>query len=465
MNDSSPALNRRGFIRQACCAAVGTVGVASALSQLKLIGAVAADSTAVRAAAAADYKALVCLFLNGGNDANNVLIPSDQASYNSYATARGALAVKQSELLPITPGKYADGRSYALNPNLAEIKSLFDRRKVAFLANVGTLVRPTTLADYRSGIALPNQLYSHLDQATQWQSSLPDQPIFRTGWGGRMADVVNAMNDNNQISMSLSLGGANYFQVGTTVSPYVVGTGGAELLSGYNSQGLAGIRYAAIKRILGNPHTNVLGGVFANETKAAVGDSEFMSTALRSVPAMKTTFASHFTAQRLLTVAKLIAIAPLLGLKRQVFFVNIGGYDVHAVQATAHAVLLRELSSAMNSFYDATVELGVENQVTTFTASDFGRSYNPNADGTDHAWGNHQWIMGGAVAGGDIYGKMPSLQVGGTDDTGRGRWIPTTSVDEYNATLARWFGVSDANMPVVLPNIGRFAKRDLGFMA
>jgi len=161
----------------------------------------------------------------------------------------------------------------------------------------------------------------------------------------------------------------------------------------------------------------------------------------------------------------MISIAPVLGLKRQVFFVALGGFDNHAVQATAHSTLLKELSGGMNAFYNATVELGVANQVTTFTASDFGRTYNPNADGTDHAWGNLQWIMGGAVAGGDLYGKMPSLQIGANDDTGRGRWIPTTSVDEYNSTLARWFGVSDTNLATVLPNLGRFQKRDLGFMA
>lgn len=466
MNDQSSDLNRRAFLRQACCAAVGTTGILSAMSQLKLIGAMAADAGDVRRAAAdADYKALVCLFLNGGNDGNNVLVPYDTASYNAYATERGALAIPRSSLLPVRTRQYADGRSYALNGDVAELKALYDQRKIAFLANVGTLVRPTTLTDYRAGTALPLQLYSHLDQATQWQSSLPDRPIFRTGWGGRMADLVDAMNGNHQISMSISLGGANYFQVGDAVAPYVVNPGGADLLTGYNNNGLAGARYAAIKRLLGGRYENLLGSSFAAETKSAIDDSEYLSVALRSAPTLNTVFPTYYTARMLQMVAKMISLAPVLGLKRQVFFVNIGGYDNHAVQATAHSVLLKELSVAMNALYSATVELGVANQVTTFTASDFGRSYNPNADGTDHAWGNLQWIMGGAVTGGDIYGTMPSLRVGAPDDTGRGRWIPTTSVDEYNATLARWFGVSDANLSMVLPNIGRFAKRNLGFMA
>lgn len=465
MNAPPPRQNRRAFLRQACCAAVGTAGIASALSQLKLIGAIAADAGDVRRAAAdADYKALVCVFLNGGNDGNNVLIPSDTASYNAYAAERGALAIPRAALLPISTRAFSDGRSYALNGDVAELKALYDQRKIAFLANVGTLVRPTTLAQYKAGTALPLQLYSHLDQATQWQSSLPDNPIFRTGWGGRMADLIDAMNGNHQISMSISLGGANYFQVGNAVAPYVVNTGGAELLTGNGANGLSGARYAAIKRIVAGRYEGILGSAFATETKSAIDDSELLAVALRSAPTLATAFPTHFAARMLQMVARMISIAPVLGLKRQVFFVNIGGYDNHAVQAAAHAVLLKELSTALGAFYNATVELGVANQVTTFTASDFGRTYNPNADGTDHAWGNLQWIMGGAVTGGDIYGRMPSLKVGADDDTGRGRWIPSTSVDEYNATLARWFGVSDANLPVVLPNLGRFAQRDLGFL-
>jgi uncharacterized protein (DUF1501 family) len=472
MNSRHFDSGRREFLRQACCAAVGTTGILSAMSQLKLIGALAADSSSgpVRAAADADYKALVCLFLSGGNDGNNVLVPYDQSSYNNYATARGGIAVARSNLLPLSMRTYADGRAYGLNADLKELKPLFDQGKIAFLANVGTLLRPTTLADYKAGIALPNQLYSHLDQSTQWQSSIPDQP-FRTGWGGRMADLVDAMNQNNQISMSISLSGSNYFQVGNSVSPYALSPWGAEVLDGYWAGGVGqdATRYATTKRLLDTPYENVLGSSFASATKSAVTASEYMATALRSAPTLKTVFPGAFpsgtTSAKLQMVAKLIAMAASMGLKRQLFFVNIGGYDVHAAQVEGHSVLLKELGAAMAAFYAATVELGVQNQVTTFTASDFGRSYNPNADGTDHAWGNLQWVMGGAVSGGDLYGKMPSLAVGGNDDTGRGRWIPSTSVDEYNSTLARWFGVSDANLPVVLPNIGRFAKKDLGFMA
>lgn len=461
-----PNLPRRDFLRQACCAGVGTLGMFSALAQLRLVGALAADGATVRSAAAAssDYKALVCLFLNGGNDGNSVLVPTDESDYGKYAKARGDLAVARKDLRVITPRLYRDGRSYGLNPNLAEIADLFDQGKVAFVGNVGTLVKPTTMRDYTEGRALPLQLYSHLDQSIQWQSSIVDQPIFRTGWGGRMADLLKAMNDNDRLSMAITLGGSNYFQVGEQVAPYAVDAGGADLLTGFWGSGREADRYQATKRMLAAGHPNVIGSAFAGATRSAVDSAEFLWDALNKGAALKTVFPADQTAQRLRMVARLIGMAPQLGLRRQVFFVNIGGYDVHAAQATAHANLLRELSRAMGSFYQATVELGVADKVTSFTASDFGRSYNPNGDGTDHAWGNVQWVMGGAVAGREIYGKMPSLEVGAPDDTGRGRWIPSTSVDEYNAVLARWFGVSEASLPTVLPNIGRFARGNLGFL-
>jgi len=273
------------------------------------------------------------------------------------------------------------------------------------------------------------------------------------------------MNDNNRVAMSISLGGSNYFQVGNLISPYVVNPSGTDVLAGFSEPGLARARYAAIKRIMETGQTNILGSSFADATKAAIDDGEFLNEALKGARTINTQFASGGAGSHLKMVARLISIAPSLGLKRQVFFLNFGGYDSHGAQVVSHPMLLKDLSSAMHAFYTATVELGMENQVTTFTASDFGRTYTPNGDGTDHAWGNLQWVMGGAVAGGDLYGKMPSQEIGGPDDTGRGRWLPSTSVDEYNSTLARWFGVSDTNLPVVLPNIGRFAKRDLGFMA
>lgn len=463
---SSPASpSRRRFLGQ-CCAAVGTTGILSALAQLRVIGAVAASNLdRVRAAALPpDYKALVCLFLNGGNDATNLVIPSDNATYAAYARARGELAVSQSDLLPINPRRYADGRAWALHPATATLRDLFNQGRLAVLANVGTLVRPTTLADYTSGRNLPPQLFSHSDQQLQWQSGVPDKP-FETGWGGRLGDLVAALNANNDISLALSLAGSNSFQLGRTIAPLSVGSFGVPLMNfGPASPPNLGTRVTALRNIFAGSPPNLFEAAFGGITTDALNDSETLNAALRTAPVMRSAFPDSAIAAQLSMVARLIAVAPALGLKRQIFFVDIGGWDLHAAQRTGHGPLLTQLSGAMKAFYDATVELGVANQVTTFTASDFGRTYIPNASGTDHGWGNHQLIMGGAVQGGDIYGRMMSLTVGANDDTGRGRWIPSTSVDEYSATLATWFGVSAANLPVVLPNIGRFARPNLGFM-
>jgi uncharacterized protein (DUF1501 family) len=452
-------LSRRSFLRTACCAAVGSTGLLSALAQLRAIGAVAADA----ATPTSDYKALVCLFLNGGNDANNVIIPASTADYNLYASSRGSLALPSSNLLPIGRRYFTDGRSYALHPSLPEVQNLYNQGRLAFLANVGTLVQPTTLAQYSAGTALPPQLFSHSDQQVQWQSSVPDQP-FRTGWGGRVADAVNAMNENNQISMSISLYGANSFQVGNTVTQLAVNADGVSTLAGYDSGGNYGQRYAGVKNLLSQTEADLFATAFSQVAQTSIASSEILSTALQNAPALQTVFPGNSIADQLQMVAKLISVAPALGLKRQVFFCQLYGWDLHGAQLEAQAPLLTEISAALAAFDAATTEMGVTNQVTTFTASDFGRTYTSNGDGSDHGWGSHHLIMGGAVQGGDIYGTMPSLQVGGPDDVGRGRWLPTTSVDQYSATLANWFGVSATNLPTVLPNLGRFGVPNLGFL-
>ncbi|MBI5693051.1 MAG: DUF1501 domain-containing protein [Verrucomicrobia bacterium] len=464
MNKSASNLSRRRFLGQ-CCSAVGTTGILSTLAQLRVIGAVAGSNLdRVRAAALPpDYKALVCLFLNGGNDATNLIIPSDVTSYAAYAKSRADLALAQSSLLPITPRRYADGRAWGLHPAVPALRDLFVQGKLAVLANVGTLVRPTTLADYNAGKNLPPQLFSHSDQQLQWQSGVPDKP-FETGWGGRLGDLLSALNSSNDISMCISIGGGQSFERGNTVSSYIVGSFGVPPMDFGPASPNHGTRIAALRNILAGAPPNLLEAAFGSISHDALNDSDTLRAALQSAPALKTTFPGNDLAGQLAMVARLISVAPTLGLKRQIFFVELAGWDLHAAQITGHGPLLAELSGAMKAFYDATVELGVANQVTTFTASDFGRTYIPNAGGTDHGWGNHQLIMGGAVQGGEFYGTMPSLAVGANDDTGRGRWIPSTSVDEYSATLARWFGVSDTNLPVVVPNLGRFAKPNLGFM-
>ena len=451
-------LSRRKFIGNAC-AAVGATGLLSALAQLRMIGAAAADSSA-----SSDYKALVCLFLYGGNDSNNVLIPYDDADYASYASQRTALAIPQASLLPISP-KTTDGRSWALHPSLVEVQGLFGKGQLAILANTGTLVQPVTLAQYNSGAAaLPPQLFSHADQQVQWQSSVPDQP-FQTGWGGRLADLINAINTNSKISMSVSVAGENSFQVGNVVSQFAVNPTGAVVLSNTAGGSINPLRYSTQQAILSQQDVNLFQAAFGGVTTSAIGASTTLSSILTDATALTTTFPATPLGTQMQMIARMISAAPQLGLKRQIFFASLGGFDLHSGELPAHATLLQQLSQGLNAFYNATAELGVADQVTTFTASDFSRTFNTNGDGSDHGWGSHHLIMGGAVNGGGIYGAVPTLVIGGPNDTGRGRWIPTTSVDQYSATLASWFGVSATNLPVVLPNIGRFATADLGFMA
>ena len=483
MNPKNPTFdpNRRKFLG-ACCAAVSATGMLSTLAQLRMMGAVASTDNGPRtppraSALPPDYKALVCLFLAGGNDSNNMIVPFDTAGYGAYASAagRGAIALPRNLLLGINP-KTSDGREWALhsslnsdvaNTNNTGLKSLFDEGKMALIGNVGTLVVPTTKQQYTSrSVPLPPQLFSHNDQQVEWQSSVPDKP-FSTGWGGRVADLVDSMNSSSSISMAISLNGQNSFQVGKRVVQFAVNQNGAIALSGAstNATNAAGHRTRAQNDLLTAPNANLFQTAFAGLTSNAIADSALLSGILSGNPPFATTFTNTSLGQQLRTIARLIAAAPQLGLKRQIFFARIGGWDLHDAQLNAHANLFADVSRNVSAFYRATVELGAADQVTTFTASDFGRTYNTNGDGSDHGWGSNHFAVGGAVKGGDIYGKMADLTIRGPDDSGtRGSWIPTTSVDEYAGTLATWFGVSATNLPVVLPNIGRFPKTTLGFL-
>ena len=476
---SAPEVSRREFLGSACCAAVGATGLLSTLGSLRLMGAVASPDNGpsvpniAGAPIGSDYKALVCLFLNGGNDANNLIIPTG-SDYAAYASARSNLALAQSSVRAIAP-KNSDGRTWGLHPAVAELQSLFNSGQAAFLANAGTLVYPTTKAQYTAkSVPLPPQLFSHSDQQVQWQHSVPDKPTT-TGWGGRIADLLNTFNTSDQISMSISIAGKNTFQVGNLVSQYAIGTGGATTLAGSTTSltptSLDGIRFRAQKDIFAQSQSGLFETAFASASGDAIVSSDLLNAVLAASTTLKTTFPNTSVGNQLKMAARMISASPALGLKRQIFFVQLGGWDLHAGQLTgtdaatgAHADLLAQVSQGVNAFYNATVELGVSNQVTTFSASDFGRTLRSNGDGSDHGWGSHHFIVGGAVKGGNLYGKMPTLTVNGPDDTGLGRWIPTTSVDEYAATLATWFGVSATDLSTVLPNIGRFAKPNLGFL-
>ncbi|MDQ6655951.1 MAG: DUF1501 domain-containing protein [Verrucomicrobiota bacterium] len=448
---------RRTFIRQAACAALGTTGLLNTIFDLrKLSAATIADP--------GDYKALVCLFLYGGNDANNVIVPTEVNGYASYASARGTLALPRASLLPLNL-QDGDGREFGFHPNLAELQALFNQGKLGLVANVGTLVAPITRAQYLSGgAAVPPQLFSHSDQSVQWQTSVPDQPA-RTGWGGRAADLLQSLNAGSRISLSISIAGTNTFEVGNTVVPYQVSPDGSVALTGFDGSANANVRLQAFRDLLAAPPQNLLAQAYSDTVQRSMANNELLTSALAGTAPLQTAFPTSSLGKQLNMVAKLIAARNSLGMRRQIFFCSVQGYDTHGDQLLAQANLLTELSQSLDAFYASTVELGIAPQVTTFTASDFGRTFPTNGGGSDHGWGSHQFVLGGAVRGGRLFGTFPTLAVNGPDDTGRGRWIPTTSVDEFSATLASWFGVSASDLRTVLPNIGRFARPNLGIFS
>ena len=449
--------SRRQFLRGSVCAAVGMTSLVSTAFDLRRIAAAAPLD--------GDFKALVCVFLYGGNDSNNLLVPRG-ADYAAYAAARGTLALPQASLRPITPLSGGDGRLWGLHPNLAGLQSLFGQQRLALVANVGPLVAPVTRAEYLAGTAaLPPQLFSHSDQTMHWQTAIPDQP-GRSGWGGRTADLLHTLNTNAQVSMSMSLAGNNTFQIGSAVTQYQVSSEGSIGLGWYyDGNEWNHPPSIAIRKLMARSYGNLFQQGYRDVFQRALDQDRVLAGALDAAPPLTTVFPDTDLGAQMRMIARLISVREALGLRRQVYFCAADGYDLHDSQVGPHSDLLAELDGALAAFHASTVELGVANDVTAFTASDFGRTYISNGDGSDHGWGSHHLVLGGAVAGGRFYGQVPTLAVDGPDDSGDGRWIPTTSVDEYSATLAKWFGVSPGNLGLVFPNLGRFDSPDLGFLA
>jgi uncharacterized protein (DUF1501 family) len=449
--------SRRDFLWQSACAAVGATAMATTVWDLRMINAAIAQALPVQ-----DYKALVCIFLFGGNDANNLVVPNAGTDYTAYANARGALAIPAASLLPISP-VVSDGRSYGLHPNCGDLQTLFNNGKLALMFNTGTLVGPLTRTQYlNKSAAVPPQLFSHNDQQVQWQTSVPDKPM-KTGWGGRCADLLWSMNTNATVSMSISLAGTNTWEVGNVISEYNVGTGGP---TGMNIPSGSSAQLQTLKDLIALNHPNVYESSHAQMMQKAMDNYTALNSALSGgINTWTTPFPTSSLGNQLKMIAKIISVSNTLNHRRQIFFASASGYDLHSAQLTSHSNLLGDLSKCMKAFHDATVQMNAVNQVTTFTVSDFGRTFPVNGgNGSDHGWGNHQLVMGGAVKGKQCYGAFPTLAVNGPDDTGLGRWIPSTSVDEYSATLARWFGVTNTDMPTVFPNLKRFARPDMGFM-
>lgn len=445
--DAQP-VSRRRFLGQASCAAVGTVALCNTALNLGMLNTLACD--------APNYKALVCLFLSGGIDSFNVVVPSGQAEYDEYATARADLALPQDVLLPIVPAT-PDGRQYGLHPNVPELQALFEQGQLALLSNVGTLVEPTSLQQYRDrSVTLPLGLFSHSDQSMHWQTSMPDQRSA-VGWGGRMADILQSSNCNQNISMNISLSGNNVFQSGLMTSHYTISENGSTGLRDYGELSPnAVIRTEAVDSLLALMYQNLFEKTFAARMRGAIDAHVEFSAAIEAVPPFQTQFSDTRLSRQFRMIATTIAAREALGMRRQTFFVNAGGWDHHDEVLVNQENMLPVISQALSEFQSAMAELGIADQVTTFTASDFGRTLSSNGRGSDHAWGGNHLVLGGAVAGGDMYGSYPSLYSGNPRDTGRGRLIPTTSVDELFAELALWFGVPEPDLDLVLPNVRRF---------
>jgi uncharacterized protein (DUF1501 family) len=452
-------INRRDFLR--------TTGAAAAATTFAHVPGLAWSQGVGTTAPFQDYKALVCVFLFGGNDSYNMVVPNTAAEYNAYAASRQNLAIAQGDLLPINPLSMTPGSNpFGVHPSMPGLQSLFENGNAAVVANVGPLVEPTTRDQFFAGsVTVPSQLFSHNDQQDQW-FSLKGAATSKTGWAGRIADLIRQSVVDQQMATNASLFGTNLWQSADETIAYVMGQTGPLPFEGFSNdpENFLYDQKLAFERIVNAEYGSIYERGFAEIQRRAIAAADTVTGAIDTAPTLTTTFPNSQLGRQLETVAKLIGNRSALEMQRQIFFVATGGFDSHDDQNQNQPGLLGGISEAIAAFYDATVELNVADSVTTFTQSDFGRTLTSNGDGTDHAWGGNQLVVGGGVRGRDFYGTYPVLQIDGSDDVGGGRLIPTTSSDQFAATLARWFGVPDADLDIVAPHIDNFVQRDLGFM-
>ncbi len=450
-------MNKRQFLKKG--AALGLGSGLGAFTQL---------SALAQATTGNEYRALVCLFMFGGNDSNNLLIPYEPAEHSRYAAARSNLALPRDTLLPISPSN-TQGVRYALHPSMTGLAGLFNGTtavpvpKAAMVANTGPLLVPTTKAQWDArSVPLPDNLFSHSDQQSQWQSAIYERPT--NGWGGRLTErLVSDTNINRGYSV-LSVTGGNLWETGDrTLSAYKVSASGKFGFDFYQPAGTDPLSIA-ITETLADTHQHLFEQGFVDVMGRSIEVQRVLSQALEG-SALTTIFPDTGLGNQLRMVARLIAARDKLGLKKQCFFCSIGGFDTHGEdQLTRQAELLGEISAAVTAFYAATQELSVADNVTTFTASDFGRTFTSNGRGSDHGWGAHHLVVGGAVQGGKLFGQFPDHTVRGPDDSGgQGNWIPTTSTEAYAATLGRWFGADDAVLAQVFPRLQYF-NNNVGFL-
>lgn len=475
-NQSKSRPSRRAVLKAATsCGVMSSMSMAATFLNLQATRAMA-DANNPN-----DYKSLVCLFLNGGNDSFNMLAPTgaEYADYSSVrgGTTNGGIAIDENALLGIAgPG----GRTFGLNPGLSAdltgaasassgngVQGLYNNNKLSFVANVGSLIQPTSLAAYQAQSNLPLGLFSHADLQRHWMTSFPQDRNQLKGWGGKMADLLQSCNDPSSISMNISLSGVNIFETGANVTPYSIDPSGATLVSNYFSDVNAtnSIRYKAFSQIqdslLSQTYGNLMSKTLAETHRVSIDAAIDFNAAVNSTT-LTTPFDTDSLSTRFQMIAKVIGARVALGQRRQVFFVQLGGFDNHANLIADQQRNLEYVSRALSSFYAATEELGMENDVVTFSASDFSRTLSSNGQGSDHAWGGNQIVMGAPIAGGTIRGNYPSSLLtpvdssGGNINVGRGRLIPTTSVDQYYRELATWFGVPSSSLLDVLPNLINF---------
>ncbi len=477
-------LTRRNFLGRSACSTMALTGVVDTLAHLNLM-----QSSLAQGGGASDYKALVVLFLYGGNDSNNTLVPRlGHPEYDNYKSGRGVLGIKDENDLEYVAGDAASialggtADPYGVHPSMQPVADLFNNGDLSFVSNVGTLAWPTSRTDYldsNKSSLLPPQLFSHSDQQIQWQSSISDQP-FRTGWGGRAADLLLGGHQNGSVSLSVSLAGINSLQVGNSTSQYAVTSNGAIPLGGFGSDYSNAIdgngdyttndngkRLKAFDEINAMAHNHLLEDGYNKVVKNARDNEDVIGAAVGASDeaaidaAFATANATSGTANQLKMIAKLISGRSALGNSRQIFFCSMGGFDTHQEQVGAHSSLMSDLATSLAGFNGAMESVGDKDNVMLMSHSDFTRTLTPNGTdlataGSDHGWGGHQVVMGGPVDGGKVFGSFPQLVVNGGIDAGttRGRWIPSTSVDQYAAVAGNWLGVPDLSN--VFPNLGRF---------
>lgn len=450
--------SRREFLKRA--GAIAATGVATPLA-LNL----AAMANAA-AAGAQDYKALVCVYLDGGNDHANTLIPFDATSYESYRKQRPGLILAQDKLQPtLLPTMLPGGRQYALAPTMSELLPLYTGGKLAVMLNIGTLVERVTIEQVKSGAGrLPPKLGSHNDQRAYFQSSLPEGGT--TGWGGRMADQYVAEGDPKAIFTCVGVDGSGVFLSGNSTTAYQVTNAGALAVNAVKRSQLFGSTACrdAFEQLVTATRPNLFAAEYAATVKRSIDTEKVLTPILQANK--PGAFSGSSLSSQLSMVARMIAARDSLGPKRQVFFVSLGGFDMHNDLLANHPRLIGSVATALAEFQTQLQILGVERDVTTFTASDFGRTVNQNDDGSDHAWGSMHFVLGGAVKGNAYYGEAPTVGADSPVDLGRGRLMPTRSTDQLSYTLGSWFGLSNSVLESVLPNIKNFpvADRDMKFM-